>query len=164
MSFQFFLGETNSSFLFLCLLRNILQLKPLQVKNLMPKFISGETNGEWKKQLVWFRACFPAASQAACFYFPSIRTGLSCLCRNLSKTIAHWQNSFQSILSQTSTLQNIFLKTVLFTNTVNLPVESLLQQHLCLAQGFLKTFLVLFATKQDLLGFVYQVLSDLCWF
>ena len=42
--------------------------------------------------------------------FPSIRTGLSCLRRNLPKTIAHWQNSFQSILSQTSTLENFFLK------------------------------------------------------
>jgi len=76
------------------------------VKNLKPKFISGETNGEWKKQFVWFHACFPAASQAACFYFPGIRTGLSVPI----KTIAHWQNSFQSILSQTSTLENFFLK------------------------------------------------------
>ena len=105
--------------------------------------------------------CF---SSCLLLFSKHVRTGLSCLCRNLSKTIAHWQTSFQSILSQTSTLENILLKTVLFTNTVNLPVESLLQQHLCLAQGLLKTFFVLFATKQDLLGFVYQVLSDLCWF
>ena len=51
-----------------------------------------------KKQVVWFHACFPAspaASQAACFYFSSIRTGLSCLesFKNLCSLDAHWQNS-----------------------------------------------------------------------
>ena len=63
-----------------------------------------------KKQVVWFHACFPAspaASQAACFYFSSIRTGLSCLCRNLSKTYAHWMLTgkihSKAILSKTST-------------------------------------------------------------
>lgn len=131
-----------------------------------------------KKQVVWFHACFPAspaASQAACFYFSSIRTGLSCLCRNLSKTNAHWQNSFQSILSKTTILENIFFKTVLFPFTKPVPfqhqyqtktlricqlkVNSVLQQHPCLLQSFTKALLVFPATKQDLLGLVYMLLG-----
>ena len=78
-----------------------------------------------KKQVVWFHACFPAspaASQAACFYFSSIRTGLSCLesFKNLCSLDAHWQNSLtKAILSKTNTLENIFFKTIFpFTKPV----------------------------------------------
>ena len=82
-----------------------------------------------KKQVVWFHACFPAspaASQAACFYFSSIRTGLSCLCRNLSKANAHWLTGkihSKTILSKTSTLENIFFKTVFFPFAKPVPFQ-----------------------------------------
>ena len=120
-----------------------------------------------KKQVVWFHACFPAspaASQAACFYFSSIRTGLSCLesFKNLCSLDAHWQNSLtKAILSKTNTLENIFFKTIFFlsqnqylSNTStkqkhseNLPVEhftqcSVFQEHFGLGQSFGKALFV----------------------
>ena len=78
-------------------------------EKLEAKIISWTPVVSGNKHLVWFHACFAASLlllKLLAFIFQAF--GLVCLVRaEISKTNAHWQNSFQSILSKKYLRQHV---------------------------------------------------------
>ena len=68
--FSFFLGERDSSFLFLCLLWHILELKPLQVTNLKSKSPLGPQ--WWVEKTIGLTSCLLCCFSSCWLYFPCL--------------------------------------------------------------------------------------------
>ena len=119
--FNFFLGETNSSFLFLCLLWNILQPKAPSVK-LEAKIYLWRKSGEWEKTsglVSCLLSCFPCCfSSCLLLFFKhsnwSVLSGIFQKPMLTGCSLAKF--TYQT---KTNTLENIFFKTIFpFTKPV----------------------------------------------